>query len=82
MKIINEIKYIMVWIVLWLWMIWFTSYATVTWAWTIWSLFEEITGNYYLIWDNIKDETVDSSEIENETIETWDIKNSTILWNG
>ena len=80
MKRIEEVKYVAVWIILWLWMIWFSSYAAVTWGGTIWSLFVEITGNYYLDWDNIQNETVDSSEIENETIETWDIKNSTILW--
>ena len=73
-KIIKS-KYFILWLIVWLSLLWTWVYASVTGAWTLWSLFEKVGSVYRLIWDNIKDNTVDSSEIENETLLSEDIKN-------
>ena len=77
MKKITKIKYFILWLVVWISLLSIWVYASVTWDWTIWKLFERLwtSGHYYyrLIWDNIKDNTVDSSEIENNTLTANDL---------
>ena len=72
---ITKSKYFIFWLIVWLSLLWTWVYATVTEAWTLWSLFEKVGSSYKLLWDNIKDNTIDSSEIENETLKSEDIKN-------
>jgi hypothetical protein len=82
---ITKSKYFISWLVVWLSILSTWVYASVTWAGTIWSLFELVWSNYRLLWDNIKDNTIDSSEIEenaitnselgNDAVKSWNIKN-------
>jgi hypothetical protein len=69
-----NIKSLILWIFIWLFMLstlW--VFASVTWAWTIWSLFKKIWTVYKLMWDEIEDNTVDSSEIEDNTLTSADL---------
>jgi len=65
MKIIIKTKYLIIWIIIWLSLISAWVYATGTQPGKIGSLFEKIWSSYKLRWDEIKDNTVDNSEIEN-----------------
>lgn len=77
MKKITKIKYFILWLVVWISLLSIWVYASVTWDWTIWKLFERLwtSGHYYyrLVWDNIKDDTVDSTEIENNSLTADDL---------
>ena len=87
MKKLENIKYVIVWIVLWLWLIWLTSYAAVTQPWTIWELFEKITiwstensnniitETYRLNGKNILDDSITSYELADNSVDTASIIN-------
>lgn len=82
MKLLQKTKYTTVWIILWFSLIWFTSYAAVTWAWTLWSLFLDIWAWVYkLMWDEIQDNTIDSSEIQNNSLTASDLAPDSV-WNS
>ena len=68
-KIITNSKYLTIWFIIWLSIIWAWTYAWLTWAGTLWSLFEKVwPSNYKLIWTNIKDESITNLQIERNTI--------------
>lgn len=85
----NFSKNIIIWLIVWIFATSSTMYAATTQSWTLGALFEKMSSNYFLKWDSIKQNTVDSTEIEDntlqwidikdETIESRDIKNGTIL---
>jgi hypothetical protein len=72
----KDFKKYIIWFIIWLLWVWTMTYAA--WNGTIGDLFTISWGHWVLIWDNIKDNTIDSSEIENGTIETDDIGNNVI----
>lgn len=69
---------IIIWLIVWIFATSSTIYAATTQSWTLGSLFEKISSNYFLKGDSIKQNTIDSSEIENDTLQWMDIKNETI----
>lgn len=80
MKTILKIKYIIIWLILWFLITWLNSYAATTQTWTLWELFEKIWSVYRLVWDNIKDDTIDTTEIENNTLTVDDLWTNSV-WN-
>ena len=74
MKNIKMYKNVLIWFIVWISFLSLSTFAAVTWAWTLWSLFEEISGGVYkLVWTNIKDNTVETTQIKNGTIINDDI---------
>ena len=74
----NFSKNIIIWLIVWIFATSSTMYAATTQSWTLGALFEKISSNYFLKWDSIKQNTVDSTEIEDNTLQWVDIKDETI----
>lgn len=84
MRNIKIIKWFIIWLIIWISLFSVWVFASVSWAGILWNLFEIITINtkiwddeyvwqYRLLWDNIKNNTVDSSEIEDWTVKLEDL---------
>jgi len=67
---------IFAWLIMWTWV-----FASTTWAGTIWSLFKKVGSDYRLMWDNIENNTIDSSEIEDNTLTSDDLWINSV-WNS
>ncbi len=75
---LTSFKKYLVWFVIGLSVVWSVSYATNNGS--IWALFIDIAWNWKLMWDDIQDNTIDSSEIENSSILGIDIQDGSIEW--
>ena len=88
MKNLKTHKSFFVWLIIWLSFLSIWTFAAVTGAWTIWSLFElisiddwdDVIGEYRLSWDNIKNDSIDSSEVEDDSLTASDLAIDSV-WN-
>ena len=79
----KTIKSFIAWLIVWISLLTIWAYASTTWTWTLWSLFELVTSltkswddyiwEYRLSWDMIKNDTVDTTELEDWTMEWEDL---------
>lgn len=76
---IKVFKPYIVWFIMWLCFVSWYSFAA--WSnWTIWDLFKKVSGNWFLVWDNIEDETIKSSKIKDGSISASDVWKNAIWW--
>lgn len=81
MKKINlkVFKPYIVWFIIWLCFVSWYSFAA--WSnWTIWELFKKVWNSWFLVWDNIEDETIESSKIKDGSISASDVWKNAIWW--